>query len=227
MNTNMGKIRIGEFDSDNCWGYENGFYWFSHPGRINKLLAHYDLYKSILDLPGDVFELGVYKGASFIRLATFRDNLETTHSRRLVGFDAFGSFPLEGLSLDADRAFIEEFEGAGGKGLEQSEIKSLLERKGFSNFELVKGNIKETIPEYLSRNPHTKIALLHLDMDVKEPTLFALEQLFDRVVAGGLIVIDDYNAVAGATEAVDLFLKDSGLSINKLPHYNVPSFIRK
>ena len=48
-------------------------------------------------------------------------------------------------------------------------------------------------------------------MDVKEPTDFALEKLYERVVPGGLIVFDDYNSVAGETISVDNFLKQKNL----------------
>jgi hypothetical protein len=71
------------------------------------------------------------------------------------------------------------------------------------------------------------IAVLHLDMDVKEPTAFALSALYDRVVPGGLIVIDDLAAVAGSTEAVEEFMANTGLKIEKLPCYSSPAFIRK
>ena len=64
-------------------------------------------------------------------------------------------------------------------------------------------------------------------MDVKEPTDLALEILYERVVPGGLIVFDDYNAVAGETISVDHFSRKYKLKIEKLPFYNVPSFIRK
>jgi hypothetical protein len=64
-------------------------------------------------------------------------------------------------------------------------------------------------------------------MDVREPTEFALESLYDRVVPNGLIVFDDYAAVAGETEAVDRFLSKRNLRLEKLSHYYVPSFVRK
>jgi len=64
-------------------------------------------------------------------------------------------------------------------------------------------------------------------MDVKEPTSFALDLLFDRVVPGGLIVFDDYNAVAGETEAVDEFMVSKGLQIEKMGLNYIPAFVRK
>ena len=83
------------------------------------------------------------------------------------------------------------------------------------------------MPIYLEQNPHTRLALLHLDMDVKEPTAFALDILYDRLVPGGIVVIDDYNSVAGATEAVDEFISKKSLKLEKLTHYYVPTFFRK
>ena len=47
-----------------------------------------------------------------------------------------------------------------------------------------------------------------------------------RLVTGGIIVVDDYNAVRGATEAVDRFIETKP-KLEKLPFYHVPSFIRK
>ncbi|MEP2707438.1 MAG: TylF/MycF/NovP-related O-methyltransferase [Roseibium sp.] len=191
------------------------------------MLAHYELYKSIVTLPGHIFELGVYKGASLIRLATFRDALENDYSRIIVGFDAFGEFPRKGLSVEDDQQFIDRFEGAGGHGLSNGELQDLLNNKGFENFELIKGNVFDTLPKYLEQHPETRLAFLHLDMDVKEPTDFALNSLYDRVVPGGLIVFDDYNSVAGETLSVDNFIKEHSLKIEKLPFYNVPAFVRK
>jgi hypothetical protein len=220
-------MKIRNLSQDNAWDYENGFYWFSPKTRINKMLAHYELYKSILGLPGHIFELGVYKGASLVRLATYRDALENDYSRKIVGFDAFGEFPTEGLNVKDDLEFIDTFETTGGYGLDIEEVSTLLNLKGFENFQLIKGNVFDTLPAYLETNPETRLSFLHLDMDVKEPTDFALEVLYERVVPGGLIVFDDYNAVAGETISVDDFSRKYKLKIEKLPFYNVPSFIRK
>ena len=72
-----------------------------------------------------------------------------------------------------------------------------------------------------------KCLFFDLDMDVKEPTDFALGLLYDRVVPGGIIVFDDYNAVAGETISVDEFVAKHKLKLEKLPFYNVPAYVRK
>ena len=227
MSETKKELVINGLAQSGAWDFENGYHWFSHPSRMMKFLAHYELYRSIVDLPGEVLELGVFKGASLVRWATFRQALETEDSRRIVGFDAFGRFPTEGLALDTDLTFIKEFEDEAGDGLTEAEVKAIFDLKRMGNTHTVAGNVFDTIPAYLEKNPATRIALLHLDMDVREPTAFALDVLYDRLVPGGLIIVDDYGAAAGATEAIEAFLARTGLRIEKLPLYFVPAFIRK
>lgn len=207
------------------WDYENGFYWFSGPERLGKMCAQYDLYKRITGLPGDVLEFGVYKAASLVRWLTFRNMLESVHSRKVVGFDAFGKFPDQ-VALEGDKAFIQRFEAAGGDGLTLAETETLLACKGLDvNVRLVEGNVLETLAEYLAANDQCRIALLHLDMDVYEPTRHVLELCWERMVPGGVVVVDDYNAVPGATRAVDECLRQRGGRVEKLPVCHVPAFI--
>jgi hypothetical protein len=164
-----------------------------------------------------------------IRWITLREILESEFSRKIFGFDAFGKFPVTDIGHPADLNFINEFESAGGEGLELKECKAILEYKRFQNAFLIEGNIFDTLPGFLSDHPELRIALLHLDLDVKEPTAYTLDMLYERVVAGGLIVIDDYNAVPGATMAIDEFLAKKGnekLTVNKLGYYNVPAYIK-
>lgn len=203
---------------------ENSFYLRSHPSRMAKLLAHYELYKKIIGLPGAVLELGVYKGASFMRFASYRDLLENSYSRPILGFDAFGSFPTDGVQEVADQTFIEKFEAAGGPGISRESLEGLIAAKGYANTTLVEGNIFDTIPAYLEKHPALKIAFLHLDVDVYEPTAFALDQLLPHMARGGLVVFDDYGLVQGATRAADEVSTRLGVTINKLSNYLIPSY---
>lgn len=220
----MGKLLFG-FDPDRSWEYENGYHVTSHPSRLGKVLAHYELYKTILHLPGHVVECGVYKAASLIRFATFRHLLESPWSRKIVAFDAFGAFPPQ---PDADdQRFIEQFEREGGPGMSVADVEAVLNYKSFPNCELVEGDICETVPRYLAEHPAFKIALLHIDVDVYRPTAVILGHLYDRIVRGGLVVFDDFGIVAGETRAIDEFFLGQDVVIEKLPIAHTPSFVRK
>lgn len=207
---------------------ENSFYLRSDPYRLGKILGQYEIYKQIVDLPGAIVECGVFKGVSFIRFATFRHVLETQESRKIIGFDSFGDFPSTGLSRDDDIEFAATHDGqSGGPGISSEELSKLLGAKGFGNFELVRGNVLDTIAPYFAKNDYEKIALLHLDMDVHAPTAATLELLWDRIVPGGIVMIDDYGTVSGATVAIDDFVRGKSLRINKAAYYKIPAFIVK
>lgn len=218
--------KIAGFDIAKAFEYENAFYATSEPSRLAKILAHYELYKMITGLPGAVVECGVYKGVSLSRFSTYRQLCENADSRTIIAFDAFGKFPRQGDA--ADTKFIRHFEDVGGDGLSPDTIHAMLAHKGFRNVELVAGDICETVPQYCAKHPELKIALLHIDVDVYAPTVAILENMFSRVVRGGLIVMDDYGTIAGETRAVDEFLarQTVPVRISKLPLSRVPAYIR-
>lgn len=221
MNT---ESKLFGFELSKQWDYENGFYITSDITRISKLVAHWDIYKKIVDLPGEVVECGVYKGASLLRFATFREILESPYSRKIIGFDAFGAFPKSGDKDDLK--FIDRFEADGGDGISKPELEKVLKMKGFRNIDLVEGNVETTISSYIETHPALRISLLHIDVDVYHPTKIILEQLYSRVVKGGVIVFDDYAKVAGETIAVEeYFGKDA--KFKKMPYTHVPSFYIK
>jgi hypothetical protein len=216
-------MRAFGFDTADAFVHENGFYLTTGPERLGKLLAHYELYKRITGLPGAVVECGVFKGASLMRFATFRNLLEAEHSRAIVGFDAFGRFPRHGDSEDG--AFIDSFEQQAGDGISVEALQAFLAHKRIGNVNLVAGDILETVPRWCTDHPAAKVALLHVDVDVEPPTVTILEHLAPRVVPGGLIVFDDYGTVAGETRAADAFLSRTGLRVEKLPMSHIPAFV--
>lgn len=222
-------MNIRSFESEKVWDYENAYNWFSSYTRTAKVISHWELYKKIVNIPGDIIEVGVFKGASLLRFSTFRELLENYTSRKIVGFDNFGSFPISTTASAKDLEFAKNHDNNSGMGLEQEELYKIIEHKNFKNIELIKGNIIDSIPKYINVNPHTKISLLHLDVDVYEPTKYALETLWDRLVSGGLVLFDDYNYIEGGTKAIDEFLEVKGLKdqLLKSPYSKVPCYIVK
>lgn len=217
---------INRFDETKPFDYENGFYLTSKPARIGNILAHYELYKMIKDLPGNLVELGVFKGGSLIQFATFRELLENEGSRKIIGFDIFGEFP-EATTVESDKNFIEKFAKLETKGefLTREELLKSFENKGIGNIELIQGDIRETVPLYVKNHPELRISLLHIDTDVYEPAKVGLEELYDRVVKGGVIVFDDFATVEGETIAIEEFFRDI---IKKMSlSHTKPSYIIK
>ncbi|MBE6101412.1 MAG: dTDP-6-deoxy-L-hexose 3-O-methyltransferase [Selenomonas ruminantium] len=218
-----------KFLREKAFDYENGFMLTSEVYRLGNIMAHYELYKKIVNLPGALVELGVFKGNSILQFATFRELLENERSRQIIGFDAFGMFP-QGGQVSTDEEFVEkwnkQFEG---EFLTKDELRGYMDDKGLKNVELIKGNIMDTLPEYLQQHPYLRISFLHIDTDVYEPAKFGLELLWDRVVKHGVVVFDDYGTVEGETVAIDEFLLNhSKYHLEKFPFsHTKPSFLIK
>lgn len=219
---------IADYNESKCFDYENGYWLTSQPYRLGNVIAHYELYKKILELPGDVIELGVFKGSSLIQFCTFRELLENEKSRKIIGFDMFGEFPKT-ETIASDSVFVENWNKQfAGQFLSKEDIYKSLELKKIGNVELVKGDITKTLNQYLEKNPHTRIALLHIDTDVYEPAKFGLEKLFDRIVGGGVVIFDDYATVEGETLAIEEYFSNRGYAIKKFPFsHSKPSYIIK
>ena len=222
-------MQINGLDSEKFWDYENAFYWFSPKSRIAKHIAHWEIYKETINVPGEIIEIGVFKGLSLLRWATFREILENSDSRKIIGFDTFGSFPIYDEISNADNLFVNEFNNEAGNGLDIKEVEMIFQEKKFQNYELIKGDISETIPKFILENPYLKISLLHLDVDIYKPTMTSLKYLWGRLSKNGILIIDDYNSVEGATNAVDKFIRDMGVKDQtKKTIYNAsPAFIVK
>ncbi len=215
------------FDTDKQFEYENGFHVTAPVARISKFVSHLDFFRQTLDIAGDIIECGVFKGASLAQWIKFRSLLGNAWSRRIYAFDIFGEFP--DASFEADKALREKFiNAAGTQSASLEELSDIFGHLGLDeNLELIKGDVCETVPELLVRHPELKISLLHLDVDLYEPTKVCLELFYPHVSRGGIIVLDDYGAFPGANKAIDEFLSESEVVVQKLPFSNAISYIVK
>ena len=57
------------------YDYETNSHLTLDVSRLGKLVAHYEAYKMIKDIPGSIVECGVFKGTSLTRFAMFRQLL--------------------------------------------------------------------------------------------------------------------------------------------------------
>lgn len=202
---------------------------------LPRFLAHYELFKMVVDLPGCIVELGVFRGSSFF---TWSNLLETfcagDRYKKVFGFDHFeGLAPSDFTSKDgADDNTVHK--NVGGYKATAEEVRALVSMHnndlllpGSERCRLVEGDIVETLPKFLEENPGLKINLLHFDMDLYKPTKYALELLYPLVVKGGIICFDEYGLIPwqGETLAVDEYFSSIGIEpvVKKFPFYHVPA----
>jgi len=207
--------------------YENNFYLSASVSRISKFVTHLDLFRKISKLRGEIIECGVFKGTSLMRWIKFRALLENPFSRKIVAFDTFQDFPKATLPDDdvIRKKFIDE---AGIKSVDIKLFKKYLDKLQLNqNIELIKGDILNTAQEYVQNKPELRIAMLHVDVDLYEPTKKSLEVFFPHLVKGGIVILDDYGAFPGANKAVEEYFKKEDYLIEQYNFSNAISFITK
>lgn len=171
-------------------------------------------------IEGDFVECGVWKGGSML-IAGKRLLHHNSTSRNLFLFDTF-----EGMSNPTDHDIsavenekasdlLDKFEKTSGDNIwcysTEQEVAKTMSDSGYptSKIHLIKGKVEDTLP-HKSVN---KIALLRLDTDWYESTKHELETLYDLLVPGGILIIDDYGHWSGARKAVDEFIEKRHLKL--------------
>lgn len=192
----------------------NFFIMASDKKVFNKLISKQFFLELTKTLPGDVLELGVFRGSGIFSWIKMLNYLGI--NRRVYGFDIFDSDLLvSGIETQDRKVMSSLFQDRGFNPLGYQEVlEAKLRDSGFNNFDLITGNVFDTIPEFLGKNPGFRAAIINFDMDTDEPTYFALEKLWDRIVVGGVMIFDEY-AINAWTEsdAVDRFVSEKNLQI--------------
>jgi O-methyltransferase len=174
------------------------------------------------NVPGDLVECGVWRGGSAFLMAQLLRRAGEK-GRKVWLFDSFEGLPPVGPRdgvrahewqadvnspwyLDNCRASLEDVERS----------RRLLGLVPYT--ECVKGWFNETLPSHRERvGP---IALLRIDADWYESVLCCLDNLYDQVSDGGLVVFDDYYTYDGCVLAVHEFLASHSLPHRLYNSYN-------
>ena len=218
-------IELPNFEK--AFEYENNFYLSCCITRISKILSHYEIYKMIKEVPGEIIECGVFKGASYLRFAMFREIFGNPFSKKIIGFDTFSKFP-ETTFQDDTKARNKFISSAGSDSISKEQLLKILDNKGLNkHVDLIEGDITETVPSYVKANPELKISLLNLDTDIYEPAVTILEHLYPKITKGGILMLDDYGTHPGETKAVDEYFKNKTVEIKKFSFAMTPCYIIK
>ncbi|MFA7608046.1 MAG: TylF/MycF/NovP-related O-methyltransferase [Rhodocyclaceae bacterium] len=164
-----------------------------------------ELARSVVNLDGAVAECGSYVGVSAWFVASVIDGAD---------FYLFDSF--EGLSEPSKKDSAPEGLPQWQRGdlsATESELRRNLE--DFLNIHVLKGWIPERFEDVFGLD----FKLVHIDVDLYQPTLDSLEFFYPRLVAGGVIVMDDYGFAncPGAFEAANHYMRDKPECIIHLP----------
>ena len=202
---------------------------------LKRFLAHAELFKMTLDVPGDIAELGVFRGLGLMTWANLLEAFAVGDRTKVVwGFDNWRGFVDFSNEDGSEIAPANKILGGFNPQIfftELNEAINIFDADRFipwkSRIKLVNGQIEETIPRFLEENPGIRFSLIHFDCDLYAPTKIALEGLWPRLSRGGLILFDEYSIPdwPGETKAVDEFFSANltGARLKKLVWTNAPA----
>jgi hypothetical protein len=208
------------------WDLYNQFSLWGETDRFTKMLARYELFKLIVDKPGDIVEGGVLKGAGLLYWAKLIQIFNPHSVRKVIGFDTFEGYP-EGSSGTHDQDTAQSFRQI--QIQEQSDVSTerimdIAAQQGLEHrIELVKGNASDSVKSYVEEHPGFRVALLNLDFVLYEPTLATMQHLYPLVVLGGVVALDEYAVPGmGESDAVDEVL-GGGVQMRTFPWAKSPT----
>ena len=214
---NQIEHQVGIFTGDNLFTYNRNLSFLSDEKFMTAFNRHAlnEQEKSIiwrnyvtcwaarnsLRLEGDFVEAACYKGTT-ARIIWDYVNSVTPTSKHYYLYDLFehdSSMPHHSLPEHSNVLF--------------EQVKAKFAE--FPNVHVVKGRVPDSfaiaVPE--------KISFLHLDMNHPDAEVAALEVLFDRLVPGGALILDDYGWAYYRNQkmAEDPWLEKRGYQVLELP----------
>lgn len=201
---------------------------------LKRFLAHTELFKSTLNVPGDIAEIGVYRGLGLMTWANLLEAYSIGDRTKTVwGFDNWRGFkgfdPQDGDERAASGKVVGGFDPSGFRRELENAI-AIFDQDRFipwkARIRLIDGDVEETLPAFVKENPGVRFSLVHFDCDLYAPTRAGLAALWSKVSRGGVVLFDEYGIPdwPGETQAVDEFLADHPeLRLQTLDWTNAPA----
>lgn len=167
-------------------------------------------FELVANVEGDVVECGVGFGHTLLLICFL--NQQEGHGRQVWAFDSFEGFP-EPTVEDTSTRNPKKGEW---KVITTNDLDDILFRRcglpvqARDKLRVTKGYFENTLPS----SKVEKIALLHLDVDLYGSYKTCLNELYHKVVPGGVILFDEYKqkdtqqVFPGAAKAIDEFFAD-------------------
>lgn len=153
-----------------------------------------------MHLEGDFVECGVYLGTGIKTVIDYFG--KNRFHKRFWGYDTFDYHPTEGHAFEEQRSGL--FEKV---------------QQRFADYPMVQ-LVPGLLPEAFEKGCPEKIAYLHIDLNNAAGELATLDHLWDRLVPGAMVVLDDYEWAGVYREqkrTEDIWLQERGYRVFPLP----------
>ena len=203
------------------------------------------LVNQVRAIPGDIVELGVHTGNNATQF------LWHMPEKKYIGFDTFTGYTKKDIEDDPEsdslesnmkekrwvhdeQKTVERIEDFNKKINQIARI--LLNRQDMSfayDFEIIKGDIKRTVPKQVKKGNLKQVAFLYVDCNAYLPAIKGMESIYPILSEGGMICIDEHKnggetkALREIAERYGLKIEDTGFQFETSVHSNPSKYIIK
>lgn len=190
------------------------------PAKVHTV---FDLVLKTESLPGDIVELGIFRGGGTLLIAEMLRALSS--NRKVYGIDSFEGLPRPREQDVMPNGEVYYHRGMFGDGSGHGEVANAgyefvqhLMRlfRVDKHVRLVEGFFEDVLPKFARQGG--RYSLVIIDPDQYKGTIDALNALYDRVLPGGYVLIDDYysKSAVGVAKAAEEFLADKPESVERV-----------
>ncbi len=192
----MKKLKSREFEHVRNPEIDEKFHQLNL-GSTRNVIYWLKFFEMAKDVPGDIVECGIGGGKSLLIIAAINYflNKKEGGQRHIFGYDSFEGFPRPTIKDKSPRNSKkgEWSHSPSGKYKYSKKFTKLVLKEGMIPLNKISLTLtKGFFSNSLKKHPQKPIAILHIDGDLYQSYKAALENLFDKVNKGGIIIFDDF-----------------------------------
>jgi len=225
---------ILETTNESGFNILDNFTKYAQLSTISRFLTRYEVYKLQLGIPGVILDIGVGRGSSLFTWAKLSEIFEPiNYTREIHGFDTFAGMEKidkkdknkkKKTNFDIFKPNENSFTNI------EKAVKLFNINRKLSHIDkvfLYKGDVKKTIIKFEKENPHALVSLLHLDVDIYQPTKFVLKRVIKRMPKGSIILFGELSTklYPGETRALLETLEIKKKAIKRFPFSTTMSYL--
>jgi hypothetical protein len=194
----------------------NNFIFSDDLKLTGKMLHRFKHFLNIKHLPGDIVEVGVFKGSGMATFLKFIQIFCPNSNKKVIGFDIFDTIKGSKI-LDKDTILDKEnmkvvYDRVKHNELTYDAVDKRIKNIKVDKYKLIDGDVELTMPKFINENPGFRAALIYIDVDLERPTYHTLINMWDRLLPGGVILFDEYEYHSfSESNGVEKFLKEKQL----------------
>ncbi len=196
--------------------------------EFSYLYSMFELFKMVENKPGHIVELGVGAGRNAIVLGHLL-KLNSQHGNsKYFGFDSFENYTERDLANHSDLS----------RDRWSSNSKNFVDER-IASFDLqdtcmtIEGDIVKSLPDFIKK-PSSRFTksgffcrLIYIDTSAYDPAKLSIEILFDYLVPGGILAIDQKRQ-GGEWKAIVEYASENNLELTTSSKFNsTPAYIVK